>query len=269
MNYNIPSDWIFLSKHGNDPYINMLADSVGATATSDLHYEHSQQPIVLRGIMKHKVMKRCWQDQRTFYYVDTGYFGNEPNHRNPRANKIWHRIVPNDLQHTTIRTRPTDRWQSFGRALPTRRHGTNIVIAVPDDKPCVFYGIDRQTWLDDVTQQLSAHTDRPVIVRTREKSRQHRMINRPLTQDLKDAHALITFNSMAAVESVMQGVPAIVLSPTHAAAPVSSGRISDVENPFWPDQDLLHAWLCHLAYSQFNVSEMRSGRAIARLLEDQ
>ncbi len=94
-------DWVFLSKDGTDEYIEKLARSCGGkiTSTDDFVYENSNQPIILRGILKHKIMKRCWEDNRDFYYMDTGYFGNEVTPRNPNGWKYWHRIVKNNLQH--------------------------------------------------------------------------------------------------------------------------------------------------------------------------
>lgn len=256
------SNWRFLSKHGEDPYVNMLAASVGQPVIKDLDYSDSTGPIVLRGIMKHKVMKQCWQDQRPFVYVDTGYFGNQPSTRNPRAHKLWHRIVVNDLQHNSVQARPADRWQQFGWSLPRRRRGSRVILALPDDKPCRFYGIDADTWRRDTLEAITRHTDRPITVRSRQANRQQRMVTEPLSQELQDAHVLVTFNSLAAVESIMHGVPAIVLAPTHAAAPVASRDITDVDDPPWPTDDELYGWLCHLAYGQFHVEEMASGLAL-------
>jgi hypothetical protein len=256
------SNWRFLSKHGADPYINMLAAGVGQPVTQDLDYENSTGPIVLRGIMKHKIMKQCWQDQRPFVYVDTGYFGNQVSPRNPQAHKIWHRMVVNDLQHQDIVPRPPDRWQRFGWKIPRRRHGSKVIVALPDEKPCRFYGIDPEIWQSEVLHEIRQCTERPVIMRSRQRSRQDRMVNRPLSAELENAHVLVTFNSLAAIESLMQGVPAIVLAPTHAAAPVSGRSLDTVEDPWWPSDDLLYQWLCHLAYAQFHVSEMASGTAL-------
>lgn len=260
--------WSFVSKNLEDPYVNMLAASVHESATAELDYSSKSGPVVLRGIMKHKLMKRCWQDHRDFFYVDTGYFGNEPCASNPRANKLWHRIVHNDLQHHEIRPSPSDRWQKFQRALPQRRaSGRWIVIAAPDEKPCKFYQTTPDLWINDVMTALKQHTDRPIMIRQRVANRQQRMVQQPLSAVLQDAYALVTFNSLAAIEAVMAGVPAITTSPCHAAAPVTARRIQDIESLFWPDQDLLHQWLCHLAYGQYHVSEMRSGMAMQQLLK--
>lgn len=259
--------WCFLSKDLCDPYINMLAEGVGVRSQDHIDVERLEAPVVLRGIMKHKIMKQCWRLGKKFFYVDTGYLGNHVSDTNPRANKIWHRIVPDNLQHQHFQPRPADRFERLKLCLPQRRRGRNIIVAAPDEKPCKFYNIDQQQWIQQVTDDLSRVTDRPVTVRLRERSRQSRMVHEPLAKLLQDAHVLVTYNSLAAIEAVMLGVPAIVLAPCHAAGMVASTDITTVEDPVWPDQSLLHDWLCWLAYGQYHVSEMRSGRAMHMLME--
>jgi len=212
---------------------------------------------VLRGIMKHKIMKRCWQDGRDFYYMDTGYFGNDRPDK-----KLWHRIVKNDLQHGDIVARPADRWEKLGISVAQRRYGRRIIIAAPDDKPCVFYGIDREQWLTSVFESIRSMTDRPVEIRERTKDRQARMFADPLSRVLADdVHALVTFNSVAATEAILHGVPAFVLAPSNAALPVANTDLNQIENPLYPDRDKLMAWCHHLAYGQFHLRELRDGRA--------
>ena len=137
-------NWIFLSKDGQDEYIQKLAESVKGkiTSTNDFVYEDSKEPIVLRGILKYKIMQRCWEDNRDFYYVDTGYFGNNISTENPNGWKLWHRIVINNLQHGEIISRPDDRWKKFNKTpMPWKKDGKKILVAIPDEKPCKFYGI--------------------------------------------------------------------------------------------------------------------------------
>jgi len=256
--------WIFLSKDGADEYINMMAHSCRAqiTDTRNFDYDASTVPIVLRGILKHKIMHQCWRDNRDFYYVDTGYFGNG-------VSKMYHRIVKNDLQHGDVRSCRDDRWRQLNIDLPQgRRTGRKIIIAAPDEKPCRFYGIDRGQWIADVTAKIRLYTDRPILLRERARERQQRVIADPLHRVLADdVHALVTFNSNAAVESILAGVPAFVLAPAHAAAPVANRDLDQIESPSWPDPDKLLAWACHLAYGQFHVRELRDGNALKTLQE--
>lgn len=242
----------------------MFAQGAGGivTNTDDFRYEDSSAPIVLRGILKHKIMRRCWQDNRDFYYVDTGYFGNG-------INKMYHRVVKNDLQHSDIIPRNSSRWDTLHIDLPReRRQGRKIIVAAPDEKPCRFYGIDQQTWIKHTVETLKLYTDRPIVVRQRAALRVDRVQNDPLTEVLKhNVHALVTFNSNSAVESVLTGVPVFVTAPTHAAAAVGNRDLSQIEDPYWPDQDKLYAWACHLAYGQFHVNEFKNGRAYRILNE--
>ena len=141
---------IFLSKDGQDPYINMFAKGCGVKpiSTDDFVYEESTDPIVLRGILKHKIMKQCWKNNRTFYYMDTGYFGNEKTVSNPNGWKYWHRIVKNDLQHGEIISRPDDRFRKFNKKFtPWKKSGRKILVAAPDEKPCKFYGVTKYEWI--------------------------------------------------------------------------------------------------------------------------
>jgi len=254
---------IFLSKQGKDQYINMLAQGCGvpATNTEDFDFATSDQPVVLRGILN-KVIKQCMQSGRKFYYMDSGYFGNNVGPKNPHGYKLWHRIVPNNLQHNTIVHRPRDRWERLAIDMHPRRHGRQIVIAVPDEKPCKFYNIDQQHWLTTTVATLKKITDRPITIRQRSPRREDRVHQDPLTKVLADdVHALVTFNSVAATEAVILGVPAFVLAPCNAAAPVANASLDSIDNPFWPDEDLRQAWACHLAYGQCHVKELQSGQA--------
>lgn len=265
-------DWIFLSKDGQDEYILKLAKSAGSKITSTDHfiYEESGSPIVLRGILKHKIMKQCWQDNRDFYYVDTGYFGNERTVDNPNGWKYWHRIVKNNLQHTELIKRPTDRWEKFGRKLSAwKKDGRKILIAKPDEKPCKFYGIDLEQWTQDTIATIKTHTDRPVEIRDRAPKRIDRTVGNTLKQALDDdVFALVTFNSNAATESIMHGIPVFTLAPCNAASPVSSQQLDKIENPYYPDMDKLHEWACHLSYGQFHVDELSSGTALKILQQE-
>jgi hypothetical protein len=268
------SNWVFLSKGGTDEYINMLAHSAKMQPTNsdyfDYHYDveidHNQ--LVLRGILKHKIMKKCLADGNNFYYMDSGYVGNNVGSKNNQGIKQYHRIVLNDLQHRTIRPRPSDRWNLLGITPAAQRYGHKIIVAAPDEKPCKYYGIDQQQWIRDTVAEIKKHTNRPVEIRERAALRIDRVMNQPLSQVLtQDVHALVTFNSVAAVESILAGVPAFVMAPSHVAEPVANRELSKIENPFYPDQDLLMAWCHSMAYGQYHVRELKNGIAFRMMQE--
>ena len=260
---------IFLSKEGEDDFINLFAKGCNTVpiSTDDFVYESSIDSIVLRGILKHKIMKRCWKDNRVFYYMDTGYFGNDRTASNPNGWKYWHRIVKNDLQHGEIITRPDDRFKQFNKKFtPWKKDGRKILIAAPDEKPCKFYGVDKDEWIKQTVETIKQHTDRPVEVRERAPKRIDRIANDTLHQALdKDVFALVTFNSVAAIESIFYGIPAFTLAP-NAASPVSLQDLSNINEPYYTDNDKLYAWACHLAYGQFHTNELKSGQAMEMLL---
>lgn len=265
------SNWIFLSKNGEDSFMNMFAKGCGVTPTSteDFVYEDSNAPIVMRGILKHKLIKRCWEDRRDFYFMDSGYFGNEVTRENPNGWKYWHRIVKNNIQHTDVIKRPNDRFLKLGKSfLDWKTNGSKILIAAPDEKPCKFYGIDQKTWMRNTVKTIREHTDRPIVIRERTKNRDIRMKISSFQEALQDdVFAVVTFNSNAAVESVLSGIPVFALAPIHAAAPVSCQDISKINTPYYPSRDQLNDWACHLSYGQFHVSELRDGSAKRKLEE--
>lgn len=261
---------IFLSKDGQDPYINMFAKGCGSriTNTELFNYDDSNDPIILRGILKKKIINRCWEDDRTFYFMDTGYFGNETTISNPNGWKFWHRIVKNNLQHDQIIPRSEDRFSIFKKTFnPWKKTGKKILIAAPDEKPCKFYGTTQQDWISQTVNELKKHTDRPIVVRERVKNRTDRVVTNTLQEALDDdVFALVTFNSIAAIESIFYGIPAFTLAP-NAARPVACQDLTRINEPYYPDSDKLYAWACHLSYGQFHINELKSGKA-KELLEE-
>jgi hypothetical protein len=71
---------------------------------------------------------------------------------------------------------------------------------------------------------------------------------------------MVTYQSIAAVESVLYGVSAFTTAPT-AADPVCDKDISRIESPTQQDSHKVYKWACHLAYGQFHNEELQNGTA--------
>tara|TARA_B110000503_G_scaffold17741_1_gene25903 strand:+ start:617 stop:1399 length:783 start_codon:yes stop_codon:yes gene_type:complete len=255
---------ICLSKNLSDEYINMYA--AGAKLPIyDYDYDFKDKPILIRSMGKRKLIHWCQQNNHKFYYMDSGYIGNYKSDSNPYGWKLWHRIVKNDVQHNEIINRSDDRWKRLDYPIEHRKQGKHILLVTPSEKPCKFYGIDRSHWVNEIVAEIKKHTDRPIIVRDKQPRQQR--ITRTIFEDLTNCHALVTYQSIAAVESVLFGVPAFTLAPT-AADPVANKNLWDLENPQHLDKDYIYSWACHLAYGQFHIDEFKNGTAHRILLED-
>lgn len=245
----------FIGKgHMYDPILQSFVQGAGGRISTWSKEELTNTPVVLRGITKRKQMTACRAAGRDFYYIDTGYFGNG-------KKKLYHRVTKNDVQwFGPIIERPGDRLKITGVKPRKMRAGTNILIAPPSQKLLVNYDINLEDWLNNVQAEIRAHTDRPVVIRTK-PGRSARVNDDTMEMALdQDVHCLITFSSIAAGEALLLGKPAITLGP-NAAAPLCSQSIADIENPRRPSLDEVEAWARHLAYCQFTEAEMRDGTA--------
>ena len=255
------TDFKFKEKgHMYDPILQSFVQGSGGRLSSWIREENTSTPVVLRGITKRKEMAACRAANRTFYYIDTGYFGNG-------KKKTYHRITRNDVQYFgNIIERPADRFIATGVQLKKFRPGTNILLAPPSQKLLNLYDIVLEDWLEQTQAEIRKHTDRPIVVRTKQ-GRATRVNDDTMEMALeRDVHCLVTFSSIAATEALLLGKPAITLGP-NAAAPLCRHNIADIENLYIPTLDEVDAWARHLAYCQFTEPEMRNGTAW-RILND-
>jgi hypothetical protein len=218
--------------------------------------EHTKLPVALRSITKKKIMLACEKQGRDYYYIDTGYFGNG-------KVKDYHRITKNAMQWLgPTEDRPGDRWERCGVKIKKMRSGSKILICPPSEKAMKYWNLDLGEWLDSTIQQIKENTDREIVIRTKQ-SRSVRVNTDTMEMALsQDIHCLVTFNSIAAVEGLINGKPVFTMGP-NAAQPLANTDLTKIETPFCPDKDQVHHLMCCLAYHQFTVQEMNSGFAWA------
>ena len=232
-------------------------------------------PPIFRGVVKRKYIQQHWQDKKDFYYMDTGYFGNFISPGNPGGKKLFHRIVKNDLQKHWLEKYPIDRWQEICKIDPRyqwkgwKKKGNKILIIVPNRKSCVFYGYEegkaedrdesKPTWLMNSIETIKKHTDMEIVIREKgsRSARQHHSIFDALDEDI---FATVTFNSIAALESVIYGIPSFITVPC-AASPLALTDLSQIAKPFYPDELLVQQHCASLAYGQFTEDEISNGTA--------
>lgn len=181
----------------------------------------------------------CLKKSAGFWYIDHGYFG-----RSQCLTKCegYFRIARNALWHSGSGNCSWDRFNHFGIELKDwRKHGDHVVVVPPSRLMGAFLGLE--SWLNDTIIKIRQCTDRPVVIS--EKKRH------PIAEVLKNAWVVITDHSNAAIDAMVEGVPAIMTDPIRKL-----GDITGVENPPL-DRDLFR----NLAYHQWTLEEIASGTA--------
>ena len=212
-------------------------------------------PIVVRGIAKKKVMHKAIEDGRDFYYIDTGYFGNE-------KTKLYHRIVKNGLQFNLPiwKDCPDDRFMATSTQIRKKTPGRNILLCPPSQKALNYWDVNLETWILQTTETIKKYTDRPIVIREK-ANRQIRTNDDTMEMALsRDVHCLVTYNSIAAVEALILGKPVFTMGP-NAAGPLANKELSRIEKPLMPVVDRVRQLCCNLAYGQYTPAEMIDGTA--------
>jgi hypothetical protein len=148
-----------------------------------------------------------------------------------------------------------------------KKDGKAILVVTPSEKPCKFYGINRDDWVKETLQTLAKYTDRPVIVRDKTIRRERvgeGSIYRQLDED--NIFAVVTYNSIAATEAIGYGIPCFTLAP-NAADEFCEKDLSLIETPKYDDIDKVRSWQYWLAHCQYTVKEMVNGDAIKIIKE--
>lgn len=256
--------------HDYDPYLRSFMKGVNGIESTWEKEKHTDSILIIRGLGggSQKAIKRCWDTGRPFYAIDTGYFGNG-------KHKVWHRVTYNALQNMNkIIPRSTERlelqlestWKEIYKPFTP---GSKILVCPPSDKVMNFFGQGTaKSWTDKLVDQLKTLTNRPIEIRMK-PIRSERISTKTIQDALQDdVHCLVTYNSIAATEALMEGKPAITLGP-NAAQLVCETDLENIETPRIPSEEEMRQFLTHLSYSQFTQNEMEDGTAWKILQETQ
>ena len=261
----------YLALDSTDMIVAPLANSVNAEFISNwknLKEYPSEYPVIFRSMAQRKTVRACEQQNRPYYYIDTGYIGNM------QKRKDWHRVVPNGMQHSSINWEmPSDRFERIARTkeylnFPSwKKDGKAILLVTPSEKPCSFYGINRDEFVNNTIAELKKHTDRPIIIRDK-VIRRERVGNGSIYNQLDedDIFAVVTYNSIAATEAIGYGIPCFTLAP-NAADYFCEKDLSKIETPKYEDATKIQKWQHYLAYCQYLPTEMADGTAMQLIKE--
>lgn len=189
-----------------------------------------------------EIIPKAVKQGRPFWQIDNGFW--DPGRGRSDG---YYRMSYRSLSPIVLDYPSPERYAPVMR--PWRKDGEHVLLAMPGIEYGLPLSVDMKSWCRTIEGRLRAATGRPIRIRPRKSEV-------PLSQDLKNAWAVVTHSSNVAVDAVIAGIPVFV-EPTNPAAPV--GRLDlDIENPAMPDR--VH-WLQSLACQHFKPAEMQGGIA--------
>jgi hypothetical protein len=231
-------------------------------------YEPSEVAVIF-GVHKSKI-RRSWPRGKVFrlqreqnldvVVLETGYVNRgdeESNHYAAGFNGLNGRA---DFRN---KGRGPERWEALNQHLRPYSPGRNVILCgqVPWDASVDH--IEFKDWLYKTAAALKDITNRPIVFRPHPLAKLPpiegcEFSEKPLLEDLKDAHCVVTFNSNSAVESLIYGKPVFAFDEGSMVWDVCNRNLTDVEAPKYVDRK---TWAHELAWCQWTPEEMRKGLA--------
>ena len=178
----------------------------------------------------------CVRAADQFVFMDHGYL-------NPGHYSGYYSVTQNGLQHTGEGDYDDSRLPRVD--LFPMRTGRHILLLPPARPLAKLIGINVDKWIAD---HISLETERPIRIREKGDTK-------PLWADLENCHAVVTFNSKAAIQAAIRGIS--VFCTTLSCVTRIAQPLSTIDNPNLNIDR--HAWLCALSHNQFTLEEMEHG----------
>jgi len=207
---------------------------------------------ILRGCAD--VIHHHFKNGIDYLHIDNGYF--KRHHYSG-----YYRVSLNDTQarYKDIAL-PSERAKKLDVKIRDWVRNENGYVLIIPHTPAfeIFYGVDIKKWTDTTIKKLNG---RPYKIRDKNATT-------PLEEDLKSASCVITFNSNAALEAILAGIPAIATSNHSVIKSWNKLTMDNVEDCFDKCSALDREKLVNfLSYHQFTLDEIDKGIAPAIIKE--
>jgi hypothetical protein len=158
------------------------------------------------------------------------------------------------------------------------KRGDKILFVVPSEKVIKWYagipseklepgeqaamrktkGALKERWIKEFITDIKKYTDREIVIRDKPKILERRL--NPLYNTLKtgDYHCVVTYNSIASIESVTMGIPCVCLGE-NAGSYLSETKLENIENPYFPEINKIRDHLLYLSCMQYTAQEIING----------
>src|SRR5688500_13377281 len=163
---------------------------------------------------------------------------------------------------------PSDGAEKLGVKLKQYRDGSKVLLCGQVPWDASVEGTDHLLWLKASVERLKAYSSIEVVFRPHPLARNAYkplgipVSTAPLSEDLKDAHAVVTFNSNSGVEALIDGIPVFAGDHGSMCWQVANKSLIQIDVPNRPPRE---QWLNELCYCHCTLSEFRVREAWAHV----
>ena len=218
-----------------------------------------------------KEIRQCMDKKEEWWYVDVGYLTQQitryPIPTIHDYDKTYFRIIKGNLHTIRGRVGNGQRLNEIEqKGIDVQFKGWNTgetkhILLAPSSQTVTYHinGISQEEWIKQVTAEIKKYTDRPIKFRNKPRPG-NEWYNTDIKDDLKDAHCLVTNMSLAAIDAVMNKVPAIT-HQSNICSFICSRDLSKIEKPMRSGRKTMNEWLKMIVENQFTIPEIENGIA--------
>ncbi len=221
----------------------------------------------------HETMAVYQRAGLSYLHVDLGYWQRKRQQGDYGGN---HKVVLNARHPTAYfrRQRSVARIDGAPEIQPWRRDGRHIVVAGLSAKGAVSIGRNPLAWENDIIGRLRKITNRPIVYRPKPSWRDARPIagtiwsppEQTIHDALKDAWALVTMYSNAAIDALAAGIP--VYAEDGVAKAMSISSLTAIDGP--PELSLKERkqFLADVGFCHWAKAEISDGTMFRQFVDD-
>jgi len=204
---------------------------------------------------KNAIMERQMADGNDFISMDLGILGDHSK---------WRSIGYNGHKRHAdfcIDEMPPTRANRYKWKFKPWKPGNEYILLIGQfPGATTSTGLDIQKRIDETIANIGMITNTPIKVRPHpDPQSSHKEQKQSMAADLAGATCVVAYDSNAAVDAILAGVPCIVLDEGGMAWPMAGHYVEDVLDPPMPDDETRQQWLNNLAHCQWTKKEIESG----------
>lgn len=218
----------------------------------------SDQPDLVAGWGFQAVMHEAWDRwPERVLHVDAGFWSRETHNKLALGGR-WSPLTGRDYDDRRFRH------HAVTVAL-TRKPGSTILVCGMSAKAAGSWGMNPEEWERDAVSRLRSVGAREVIYRPKPTWPDARAIkgstfdrSSGVDQTMRRVHGVVSHHSNAAIDALAAGLPIYV--EIRISRPLSVPQLEDIVGATAPDQATRQRFLNEIAYHQWTLAELSSGK---------